>query len=94
MDTADSRLPRLRIPRYAEIYWLMIRNSLIREMSFKANFLLWMIVELLWFLGQILFLEVLFSHVDRLGDWSKWECVCCWSALIRSSRRSFRRSSM
>lgn len=53
----------------------MIRNSLIREMSFKGNFILWMIVELLWFLGQILFLEVLFSHVDRIGDWSKWECV-------------------
>src|SRR5438128_1767277 len=27
----------------------MLRNSLIREMSFKANFLLWMIVEALWF---------------------------------------------
>src|SRR5688572_24330885 len=53
----------------------MIRNSLIREMSFKANFTLWMIVELLWFAGQIIFLEVLFSHVDRIGDWSKWECV-------------------
>ena len=61
--------------RYAEIYWLMIRNSLIREMSFKANFILWMVVELLWFVGQILFLEVLFSHVDHLGDWSKWEVV-------------------
>jgi ABC-2 type transport system permease protein len=61
--------------RYAEIYWLMIRNSLIREMNFKANFILWMVVELLWFVGQILFLEVLFSHVDHLGDWSKWECV-------------------
>src|SRR5690349_21494448 len=61
--------------RYAEIYWLMIRNSLIREMSFKANFTLWMVVEFLWFIGQIVFLEVLFSHVDRIGDWSKWECV-------------------
>lgn len=61
--------------RYLSIYGLMIRNSLIREMNFKANFLLWMAVEFLWFAGQILFLEVLFSHVDRLGDWSKWECV-------------------
>ena len=43
---------------YLEIYWLMIRNSLIREMSFKANFLLWMLVELPWFLGQIVFIEV------------------------------------
>lgn len=61
--------------RYLEIYWLMVRNSLIREMSFKANFTLWMVVEFLWFIGQIVFLEVLFSHVDRIGDWSKWECV-------------------
>jgi ABC-2 type transport system permease protein len=63
------------LSRYLEIYWLMIRNSLIREMNFKANFLLWMVVEFLWFVGQILFLEVLFSHVNRIGDWSKWECV-------------------
>ncbi|MEA3213186.1 MAG: viologen exporter family transport system permease protein [Chthoniobacter sp.] len=61
--------------RYLEIYWLMVRNSLIREMNFKANFILWMVVELLWFAGQIVFLEVLFMHTDRIGDWSKWECV-------------------
>lgn len=61
--------------RYAEIYWLMIRNSLIREMSFKANFTLWMVVEFLWFVGQIIFLEVLFAHTESIGGWSKWECV-------------------
>jgi viologen exporter family transport system permease protein len=63
------------VRRYFEIYWLMVRNSLIREMNFKANFLLWMVVEFLWFAGQMVFLEVLFGHVDRIGDWSKWECV-------------------
>ncbi len=61
--------------RYLEIYWLMVRNSLIREMNFKANFLLWMVVELLWFLGQIVFIEVLFQYVDQIGDWTKWEVV-------------------
>lgn len=61
--------------RYLEIYWLMIRNSLIREMSFKANFILWVFVELLWFLGQIVFIEVIFQYVDAIGDWSKWEVV-------------------
>lgn len=61
--------------RYLEIYAIMLRNSLIREMNFKANFVLWMFVELLWFLGQIVFVEVLFSYVDRIGDWSKWQVV-------------------
>jgi ABC-2 type transport system permease protein len=53
----------------------MLRNSLIREMSFKANFLLWMIVEVLWFCGQIVFFSIIFGQVDRIGDWTKWEVV-------------------
>jgi ABC-2 type transport system permease protein len=53
----------------------MLRNSLIREMSFKANFLLWMLVEVLWFLGQIVFFSIIFGNVDRIGDWTKWEVV-------------------
>ncbi len=61
--------------RYFEIYTIMLRNSLIREMSFKANFLLWLVVEVLWFVGQIAFFSIIFGHVDRIGDWSKWEVV-------------------
>ena len=61
--------------RYLEIYGIMLRNSLIRELSFKANFLLWMIVEVLWFCGQIFFFSIIFGQVDRIGDWSKWEVV-------------------
>src|SRR5213594_689165 len=61
--------------RYIEIYSIMLRNSLIREMSFKANFLLWIIVEVLWFCGQIVFFSIIFGQVDRIGDWTKWEVV-------------------
>src|SRR6476660_10230874 len=61
--------------RYLEIYGIMLRNSLIREMSFKANFILWLLVEVLWFLGQIFFFGIIFGQVDQIGDWSKWEVV-------------------
>lgn len=61
--------------RYIEIYGIMLRNSLIREMSFKANFILWMLVEVLWFCGQIFFFGIIFGEVDRIGDWTKWEVV-------------------
>jgi len=54
---------------------MMFRNSLIREMSFKLNFLLWMLVEVLWFAGQIVFIQVVFSYVGGIGGWSKWEVV-------------------
>lgn len=61
--------------RYIEIYSIMLRNSLIRSMSFKVNFLLWMLVEVLWFVGQIVFFSIIFANVDRIGDWTKWEVV-------------------
>jgi len=61
--------------RYFEIYSIMFRNSLIREMSFKANFLLWILVEFLWFVGQIVFIEVIFRFVDQIGDWTKWQMI-------------------
>src|ERR1700759_5086014 len=61
--------------RYIEIYSIMMRNSLIRELSFKANFLLWMLVEVLWFCGQIVFFSIIFGNVSRIGDWSKWEVI-------------------
>jgi len=63
------------VRRYIEIYSIMLRNSLIRSMSFKVNFLLWMVVEVLWFVGQIVFFSIIFANVDRIGDWSKWEVV-------------------
>jgi ABC-2 type transport system permease protein len=63
------------VRRYIEIYSIMLRNSLIREMSFKANFILWMVVEVLWFLGQIVFFSIIFGSVNQIGDWSKWEVV-------------------
>ena len=61
--------------RYWQVYRLLLRNSLIRELSFKANFLLWLVTELLWFGGQIVFVDVLFLYTERIGDWSKWEVV-------------------
>lgn len=63
------------LKKYASVYAIMLRNSLIREMSFKANFLLWMVVEFLWFIGQVVFIEVIFSYVEKIGDWTKWEVV-------------------
>src|SRR6188508_3864330 len=73
MASAVREHPRMR--RYFQIWGIMLRNSLIREMSFKANFILWLIVEILWFCGQIAFFGIIFGQVDRIGDWTKWEVI-------------------
>src|SRR6476619_3075132 len=70
---ARRKDPTMR--RYLEIWGIMLRNSLIRELSFKVNFLLWMIVEVLWFCGQIIFFSIIFGQVNEIGGWSKWEVI-------------------
>src|SRR5256714_1555564 len=75
LEIARVARHRCLMRRYLEIWGIMLRNSLIRELSFKANFILWMIVEVLWFCGQIIFFSIIFGQVDRIGDWSKWEVI-------------------
>jgi ABC-2 type transport system permease protein len=64
-----------RLSQYFQIYRVMLRNSLIREMNFKLNFVLWLAVESLWFVGQLVFIEVIYGQVNTLGDWTKWQMV-------------------
>ncbi|HSI83336.1 MAG TPA: ABC-2 family transporter protein, partial [Candidatus Methylacidiphilales bacterium] len=61
--------------RYATLWLAQIRYSLARELMFKANFILWIIVELSWFALQLAFVEVLYFKVDNVAGWSKWEMV-------------------
>ena len=68
-----SRQPVLK--RYLGIYGALWKNSVTREMTFKANFLLWIIVELLWFGMQLSFIGVVYLHTDQIGTWTRWEVV-------------------
>ena len=72
-NSCNARPSVLR--RYATIYAALWKNSVVREMSFKANFLLWIVVELLWFALQLAFIAVIYRHTDRIGTWTKWEVV-------------------
>lgn len=64
-----------RIGRYFTIYAALWKTSVTREMSFKGNFVLWIVVELLWFGLQLSFVGVVFSQTSSIGTWSAWEVV-------------------
>lgn len=61
--------------RYARLYAALWRNSVVREMGFKTNFLLWIFVEMLWFALQLAFVAVIYQHTERIATWSKWQVV-------------------
>jgi len=66
---------RFQVFRYLSIYAALWKNSVTRELIFKSNFLLWIVVELLWFGLQLSFIGVLYLHTDRIGTWTKWQVV-------------------
>ncbi len=64
-----------RLRRYFAIYCALWKNSVTREMNFKSNFLLWIVVELLWFGLQLSFIGVLYLHTKTIGSWTQWQVV-------------------
>jgi len=68
-------LRAMNLKRYLSIYAALWKNSVTRETMFKGNFLLWIIVELLWFGLQLSFIGVLYLHTDAIGTWTKWQVV-------------------
>lgn len=61
--------------RYPTIYLALLKNSVTREMMFKGNFLLWIVVELAWFAMQLGFISVLYLHTEAIGTWTQWQVV-------------------
>jgi ABC-2 type transport system permease protein len=78
-NTPSAR-PLSRFRHYWQLYAMLWRNSVVREMGFKSNFLLWIVVEVLWFGLQLAFIAVIYQHTERIGDWTKWEVVLLMGA--------------
>lgn len=73
--TSEAGATVAGLRRYGGIYAVLARNSLVREMTFKTNFLLWIVVEICWFSLQLCFVGVLYAHTESVAGWSRWEVV-------------------
>ncbi len=61
--------------RYGNIWLAQVRYSTVREMMFKTNFILWIVVELAWFGLHLSFIQFLYLQVNTVAGWTKWEMV-------------------
>lgn len=75
MNSEDRNKAESSIARYVKVYAALWKNSVTRETMFKGNFLLWIIVEMLWFGLQLSFIAVLYLHTEHIGTWTKWQVV-------------------
>src|SRR5580692_8632428 len=61
--------------RYLRIWLAQVRYSTVREMMFKSNFILWIIVDLTWFGLHLSFIQFLYLQVDEIAGWTKWGMI-------------------
>ena len=75
----DATLPSDNGPRttdnarasYARVFWTFFRNSLLREMMFRSNFLITLVTRGFWFAAQVTLFEIIFANVKVINDWTR-----------------------
>jgi ABC-2 type transport system permease protein len=59
---------------YVAVFATFLSNSLVREMTFRTNFLIECVSSVTWTLMNLGFYLIVFQHTDQFGSgWGKWE---------------------
>ena len=59
--------------RYARLWLALARFSLVRELAFRTNFLIKIVVEILWLGILIAFYETIFSKTTNVAEWDRYQ---------------------
>src|SRR5262245_28237806 len=62
-------------PSYLRVFLTFARNSLVRDMTFRANFLIDAVTSLAWMAMNLGFYLLIFHYVAQHGvaDWTKYQ---------------------
>jgi ABC-2 type transport system permease protein len=61
--------------RYIRLTGLMMKNCLVREMQFKANFVVRLFTEMMWLVMQFIYIQVIYGQTGQIAGWNKWEMI-------------------
>lgn len=60
-------------PNYWRVLGTFARNSLVREMTFRGNFLVTVVTRAFWFTAQVMLFDIIYGRVQSINGWSKYE---------------------
>src|SRR4029077_20687342 len=63
-----GRSPR---PHYGRVLATFFRNSLVREMAFRGNFLIEVVTNAFWFGAQLVLFTLIFGNVNEMNGWNR-----------------------
>lgn len=59
--------------QHFRVFGTFFRNALVRESSFRGNFLITLVTRGFWFLVQVLLFDLIYRQVPQINDWSRAE---------------------
>ncbi|QDU81492.1 hypothetical protein Pla110_32340 [Polystyrenella longa] len=60
-------------PSYTRVFGVFLRNALIRDMTFRGNFIVEIITRAFWFTAQLVLFELIYQSVNQINDWTRYE---------------------
>jgi ABC-2 type transport system permease protein len=60
---------------YMRIWMASARYSLVRATMFRADLLVWSLVELFWITVNVIMIGVIYSHTNSIAGWSMYEML-------------------
>lgn len=61
------------LTHYARLWLASARYSVVRTMMFRADFIMWSLVELFWMAVNLMLIAVVYRHTDSIAGWGPWE---------------------
>ena len=61
---------KLAQANYTRVWTTFFRNSLVREMMFRGNFLITVVTRGFWVCAQITLFEIIYGNVKTISDWT------------------------
>ncbi|MFP6766891.1 MAG: ABC-2 family transporter protein [Planctomycetaceae bacterium] len=72
--TSPSAGESLPGPNYWRVWKTFARNAIIREMTFRGNFLITVATRALWFCSQLVMFKIVFSNVSHITPgWNEYQ---------------------
>jgi ABC-2 type transport system permease protein len=63
----------MNLAHYLRLWLASTRYSIVRTMMFRADFIMWSLVELFWMGVNLMLVAVIYRHTDSIAGWGPWE---------------------
>jgi len=71
---------------YLRVWLACARYSMVRTMMFRADFIMWSLVEFFWMGVGLLLIGVLYRHTDSIAGWNEYEMLLLFGTAMLLQR--------